>query len=99
MYCWAETPADRTRAFTYRSGHAARGAAGLPSELLQRRPDILQAEQDLAAATARIGMAKADRFPKLSITGILGVASPHLSRLVANETAFGVAGPGLAARY
>ncbi|MBI4001488.1 MAG: efflux transporter outer membrane subunit [Nitrospira defluvii] len=70
---------------------------GLPSELLQRRPDILQAEQDLAAATARIGMAKADRFPKLSITGILGVASPHLSRLVANETAFGVAGPGLAA--
>ncbi len=69
---------------------------GLPSELLQRRPDILQAEQDLAAATARIGMAKADRFPKLSITGILGVASPHLSRLVANETAFGVAGPGFA---
>jgi multidrug efflux system outer membrane protein len=69
---------------------------GLPSELLQRRPDILQAEQDFAAATARIGMAKADRFPKLSITGILGVASPQLSRLVANETAFGQAGAGLA---
>lgn len=69
---------------------------GLPSELLQRRPDIVQAEQGLAAATARIGMAKADRFPKLSITGLLGVASPHLSRLVANETAFGVAGPSLA---
>ncbi|MCC2643204.1 MAG: ttgC [Nitrospira sp.] len=69
---------------------------GLPSELLHRRPDILQAEQDLAAATARIGMAKADRFPKLSITGILGVASPQLSRLVANETAFGTAGLGLA---
>lgn len=68
---------------------------GLPSELLQRRPDILQAEQDLAAATARIGMAKADRFPKLSITGILGVASPHLTRLVGNETSFGVVGPGL----
>ncbi|WHZ24727.1 MAG: Efflux transport system, outer membrane factor (OMF) lipoprotein [Nitrospira sp.] len=68
---------------------------GLPSELLQRRPDILQAEQDLAAATARIGMAKADRFPKLSITGILGVASPHLTQLVANETSFGVVGPSL----
>jgi len=68
---------------------------GLPSELLQRRPDIVQAEQGLAAATARIGMAKADRFPKLSITGMLGVASPHLSRLVANETEFGVAGPSL----
>jgi multidrug efflux system outer membrane protein len=70
--------------------------AGLPSELLQRRPDVVQAEQGLAAATARIGMAKADRFPKLSITGILGIASPQLSRLVANETFFGVAGPSLA---
>lgn len=70
--------------------------AGLPSELLQRRPDLVQAEQELAAATARIGVAKADRFPKLSITGMLGVASPQLSRLVANETAFGVVGPGLA---
>jgi multidrug efflux system outer membrane protein len=71
--------------------------AGLPSELLQRRPDVVQAEQGLAAATARIGMAKADRFPKISITGILGVASPHLSQLVANETAFGVVGPSLTA--
>jgi multidrug efflux system outer membrane protein len=70
--------------------------AGLPSNLLQRRPDLVQAEQELAAATARIGVAKADRFPKLSITGILGVASPQLSRLVANETAFGAVGPGFA---
>ncbi|MBU6480380.1 MAG: efflux transporter outer membrane subunit [Nitrospirae bacterium] len=69
--------------------------AGLPSELLQRRPDVVQAEQQLVAATARIGMAKADRFPKLSITGILGIASPQLTRLVANETFFGVAGPSL----
>jgi multidrug efflux system outer membrane protein len=70
--------------------------AGLPSELLQRRPDLIQAEQNLAAVTARIGAAKADRFPKLTITGILGVASPQFSRLIANETAFGVAGPSLA---
>ncbi len=69
---------------------------GLPSELLQRRPDIVQAEQNLAAATARIGVAKADRFPRLSITGILGVASPQLSRLVADETSFGVVGPSVA---
>lgn len=69
---------------------------GLPSELLQRRPDLAQAEQTLAAATARIGAAKADRFPKLSITGILGVASPQFSRLVASETAFGVIGPSVA---
>ena len=46
--------------------------------------------------TARIGAAKADRFPKLTITGILGVASPQFSRLIANETSFGVAGPSLA---
>ena len=55
--------------------------AGLPSELLQRRPDLLQAEQQLAAATARIGAAKAERFPKISITGILGFASPHINQL------------------
>jgi multidrug efflux system outer membrane protein len=71
--------------------------AGLPSELLQRRPDLLQAEQQLAAATARIGAAKAERFPKISITGILGFASPHLSQLFTDNRAFfGEAGTGLA---
>jgi multidrug efflux system outer membrane protein len=69
---------------------------GLPSELLQRRPDLLVAEQELAAATARIGMAKADRFPKLSLTGILGVANPKLSQLFTNGSDFGVVGPSLA---
>lgn len=68
--------------------------AGLPSELLQRRPDILQSEQQLAAATARIGVAKAERFPKITLTGLLGVASPHLSRLV-NPGQFGEVGPSL----
>ena len=70
--------------------------AGLPSELLQRRPDILQAEQQLAAATARIGATKAARFPKLSITGFLGVASPALSNLLLSGSEFGVGGLGLA---
>ena len=70
--------------------------AGLTSELLQRRPDILQAEQTLAAATARIGMAKAARFPKLTITGFLGVASPALSNLLLSGSEFGVGGLGLA---
>jgi multidrug efflux system outer membrane protein len=68
--------------------------AGLPSELLERRPDILQAEQELAAATARIGVAQAERFPKLTLTGLLGVASPQLSSLGSGD--FGVAGLGLA---
>ncbi|KIO50501.1 transporter [Nitrosospira sp. NpAV] len=70
--------------------------AGLPSELLQRRPDILQAEQTLAAATARIGVAKAARFPKISITGFLGVASPALSNLLLSGSEFGAGGLGLA---
>jgi multidrug efflux system outer membrane protein len=70
--------------------------AGLPSELLQRRPDILQAEKTLHAATARIGMAKASRFPKLTITGFLGVASPALSRILLSGSEFGVGGLGLA---
>jgi len=69
--------------------------AGLPSELLQRRPDILQAEQELAAATARIGVAKGERFPKITLTGLLGLASPQLSTL--GSGAFGSAGLGLAA--
>lgn len=55
---------------------------GLPSELLQRRPDIVQAEQELHAVTARIGAAKADRFPKISLTSILGIANPVLTDLV-----------------
>lgn len=69
---------------------------GLPSELLERRPDILQAEKALAAATARIGVAKAARFPKLSITGFLGVASPALSNLLLSGSQFGAGGLGLA---
>lgn len=54
---------------------------GLPSDLLQRRPDILQAEQDLAAATANIGVAQAYRFPQLSLTGLAGGAGFQLSSL------------------
>jgi outer membrane protein, multidrug efflux system len=54
---------------------------GLPSDLLARRPDILQAEQDLIAANARIGEARALYFPTISITGSLGTASTQLSDL------------------
>ena len=48
---------------------------GLPSDLLQRRPDVQKAERELAAATARIGAAKADLFPKFSLTGFAGLES------------------------
>jgi multidrug efflux system outer membrane protein len=53
--------------------------AGLPSELLQRRPDILQAEQMLVAATAGIGVAQAQRFPQFALTGSIGGANANLS--------------------
>jgi multidrug efflux system outer membrane protein len=53
--------------------------AGLPSELLQRRPDVLQAEQMLVAATAGIGVAQAQRFPQLALTGAIGGANAQLS--------------------
>jgi multidrug efflux system outer membrane protein len=53
--------------------------AGLPSDLLRRRPDILQAEQDLVAATANVGVAQASRFPQLSLTGALGIVNPQLN--------------------
>lgn len=66
--------------------------AGLPSDLLQRRPDILQAEQTLAAATARIGMTKAARFPRITLTGLLGVASPRLANLLTSGNEFGMGG-------
>jgi outer membrane protein, multidrug efflux system len=46
--------------------------AGLPSSLLERRPDVRQAESQLAAATARIGVAKADYFPRVLLTGAAG---------------------------
>jgi multidrug efflux system outer membrane protein len=55
--------------------------AGLPSDLLQRRPDLSQAEQNLIAANALIGAARALYFPSISLTGLLGTVSGQFSKL------------------
>ena len=66
--------------------------AGLPSQLLERRPDIREAEQQLRAANAQLGVAKANFFPQISLTAFLGQASPELSALTSGgATAWSVA--------
>ena len=58
--------------------------AGLPSQLLERRPDVRQAEELYAAQNARIGTAEAMRWPSLNLTGLLGLASSSLTSLTAS---------------
>ena len=72
--------------------------AGLPSVLLERRPDILEAEQALVAANANIGVAKSLYFPTLSLTGLLGAVSTAASEFFSAgartaAVAAGVSGP------
>lgn len=68
---------------------------GLPSQLLERRPDILEAEQLLKAQNARIGVAQAMRFPSISLTGLFGLASTDLSAFNASDAMMGAAGASL----
>jgi len=66
--------------------------AGLPSTLLQRRPDLREAEQNLIAANANVGVAKANFFPTISLTGAFGGMSPQLSELTGTGKAWSLAG-------
>ncbi len=70
-------------------------AAGLPSDLLRRRPDIRVAERDLAAATADVGVATADLFPKLRLGLSVGQQARAISDLFSSDSNRLQAGPGL----
>ena len=62
-------------------------AAGLPSQLLERRPDVRAAEEALHAANANVGVAKAALFPTISLTGLAGSLSSPLGELFKSPTA------------
>jgi outer membrane protein, multidrug efflux system len=68
---------------------------GLPSDLLRRRPDVRRAERQLAAETARIGVAKAEWFPKISLTGDAGTESVSLSNWFDPGSRFWSIGPSV----
>ena len=66
---------------------------GLASDLLVRRPDVQQAERELAAATAQIGVAKADLFPKFSLTGLAGLQSTSAGTWLNYASRYWTVGP------
>jgi NodT family efflux transporter outer membrane factor (OMF) lipoprotein len=71
------------------------GTLGLPSDLLRRRPDIRQAERELAAATARLGVAMADLYPRFSLTGLVGLQSLDVTELISWPSRTWTIGPSV----
>jgi multidrug efflux system outer membrane protein len=69
--------------------------AGLPSELLYSRPDIIAAEERLRAARANIGVARAAFFPRITLTGSAGHASTELDGLISSGNEFWSIGPSI----
>lgn len=70
-------------------------AVGVPSDLLLRRPDIVAAERELAASSARIGVAVADLYPKFMLTGTLGTQGLQASDLFQGSARFWSFGPSV----
>lgn len=70
-------------------------AVGVPADVLRNRPDVRQAERQLAAQTAQIGVATADLYPKFTLTGSIGLEAFHLDKLFQYDSrTFGI-GPGV----
>ena len=94
---WPPTPMPRGRPLTAQR-FPPRPPAGLPAEILERRPDVLQAEQTLIAANADIGVAVADFFPRIGLTTLYGGQSTELDLVLKSpgtvwQIAASVAGP------
>jgi NodT family efflux transporter outer membrane factor (OMF) lipoprotein len=68
---------------------------GMPSELLQRRPDIRRAEAELHASTARVGIAVAEQFPRVTLSAALGVQNSHFDNFVSLATRYWSVGVGV----
>ena len=68
-------------------------AVGIPAELLRRRPDVRKAERELAAQSARIGIAASELYPQLSILGTIGVSANRLANLFEAASVTGLLGP------
>jgi outer membrane protein TolC len=68
---------------------------GIPADLLRRRPDIRRAEREVAAQSARIGIAEADFYPRFSLLGSIGVAAEHFGDLFSPGAFLGNIGPSL----
>jgi len=73
----------------------ARLPLGTPEQWLQRRPDLIAAERELAAATATIGVARSELFPRLSLSGLLGLNAATFSNLAKSESMLYSLGVGL----
>jgi multidrug efflux system outer membrane protein len=90
-----ENPGPVPRGRTLDELHTLNVPAGLPSDVLARRPDIQQAEQQLIAANALIGVAIGEYFPKIFLTGDLGQTTSQLSTLFTPGSNFWAAGASL----
>jgi NodT family efflux transporter outer membrane factor (OMF) lipoprotein len=70
-------------------------AIGVPGELLRRRPDVRRAERQVAAQSARIGIAETEFYPQIAVTGVIGVEANQFQDLFKSGASFGSVGPSL----